>query len=30
VTDKKSQTHLQRLENRLVAVAFELERFGTA
>jgi site-specific recombinase XerD len=30
LTDKKSQRHLQRLENRLVAVAFELDRFGTA
>ena len=30
LTDKKSQRHLQRLENRLVAVAFELDHFGTA
>jgi site-specific recombinase XerD len=30
LTDKKSQRHLQRLENRLVAVAFELDRFGRA
>jgi hypothetical protein len=30
LTDKKSQRHLQRLENRLVAVVFELDRFGTA
>ena len=29
LTDKKSQRHLQRLENRLVAVAFELDRLDT-